>query len=156
MGLLNLFLGLSGGLLDKKPPEPETVDMSALAWAESRNNPEAESRKGARGHIQMMPRTYAGLETDAKSSGVPLPDEIKGVPFEEAVNNPELLEVAGEFYLEALSVYLKRMGVPVNARNLVAAWNMGASGYAGALEEGRELPKETTGLLDRYFAALDK
>nr|ANO58166.1 hypothetical protein [uncultured Gammaproteobacteria bacterium] len=129
------------------------VQVEMLKQAESNNNPDAVSSKGARGAIQMMPSTYDGLKVDEESTGVPFPSELEGVSFDEALADPELLDMAGQFYLEVLAVYLERYGVPVTTKNLIGAWNRGAHGYSHDYEKG-EFHQETKGLWKRYNEAL--
>jgi len=126
-----------------------SVDLERLALAESNNDPTAVSEDGARGHIQMMPKTYAGLEAEAAEFGVKYPAELKGVSMDEAVENPELLELAGETYLEVLKLQLQNLDIPVDTQNLIGAWNMGADGYFKALATGN-FPEETINLWHRY------
>jgi len=130
------------------------VDMVRLAEAETNNDPTAVSEDGARGHIQMMPKTYADLEGEAADFGVSFPEELKGVSFEEAVANPELLELAGETYMQILALQLQNLDIPVNEQNLIGAWNMGADGYFIALATGK-IPQETIGLWKRYGIEID-
>lgn len=125
------------------------VDLNLLAMAETNNDPTAVSEDGAVGHIQMMPSTYDNLKVEAQNEGVIFPEQLEGVSIDEAVANPEILELAGTVYLKVLSSYLKELDIPVNTQNLIGAWNMGADGYFAALATGN-FPEETVQLWKRY------
>ena len=103
--------------------------IRAVMRAESANDPRAVSSAGAKGLMQIMPRTWEELRARYDLGGDPL--------------EPRDNILAGTAYLREM---YDRFGAP----GFLAAYNAGPERYAEHLATGRPLPRETRA----YVAAL--
>ncbi|TXH14865.1 MAG: lytic transglycosylase domain-containing protein [Hyphomicrobiaceae bacterium] len=98
--------------------------LRAIAQAESSWNPRAVSPVGAKGIVQIMPKTWAELR--GRYGG---PDD----PFD-PVQNLRL----GAHYLREIATYLNSQGVPVTIRRVAAAYNGGMGMVTKRYRENRD------------------
>ena len=122
---------------EDSPPTSATIDPNfhtAIRDIESRNNPNAVSRKGARGVMQVMPKTLRN----------------PGYGVQPAKNNsPAELERVGKDYFNAM---LDKYGG--DKRMALIAYNMGpiaTDKWASQGSDYNQLPKETQGYVPKVF-----
>jgi soluble lytic murein transglycosylase-like protein len=107
--------------------------IEAVMGAESGRDPQAVSRAGAMGLMQLMPGTWAMLRSRLRLG----PD-----PFDVRDN------------LVAGAAYLREMHDRFGAPGFLAAYNAGPARYAEHLSRGRPLPAETRAYVRRLAPRL--
>ena len=126
----------------------DTLDLARLIEADTATKGGRTSSQGAYGFAQFMPSTWRNLAKDSEVTGVPIPDEIKGMGFREVMDNVGSAKIAARTYLRMLERYLERRNLPVNTRNILGSYNVGPTMYANRLRKG-EVPFH---LWDRWIS----
>lgn len=116
---------------------------AAMEQIESGGNPNSVSDKGARGLMQLMPKTYEDI---AKRYGLP----------KDGIDDPETNRTAGKLYMQELK---ERYGNDIT--KTVAAYNMGPTALDKVISKypntwEKHLPKETENHIKKFYKALDE
>lgn len=137
MKLLTLLM-ICGSALTARSADAKAF-LPALAWAESHQQDTARGARGERGRYQMRPVAWQQANRIAGTK----------VPFSMATNEPASTKQA-TIYLGWLDTYLTRAlcRTPTPAE-LVAAWQLGPSGFRRAGFNLRRVPASTRRAIER-------
>jgi hypothetical protein len=127
---------------------PENKLVEAVIMAESNNNPNAVSKMGAKGKMQIMPETLRDYNKRHKTNYT-----------EEDLMNPIINEEIGREYLfERLPKIIKSKKIPLSLYTVLASYNRGAENVKKWLthQEGEfyAQPKETQGYVKKIYVDL--
>ena len=137
--------------LEKAPKTTSGIDTDIIWDIESSKGTNMNSRAGAKGHHQFMPKTWPYVIKDMGKEGQ------EGWDWESGPMDYDKSTQASKHYFDViLPRELKAKGVPVNEKTLLAAYNAGAGTVSktykkhGAKWWEGHLPEETRNYIKKY------
>lgn len=133
-------------IVNKIIPQSTFINVEKIIKIESSGNPKAKSHKGARGLMQIMPKTWDEV---VRNMG-------ENWDYDRYVENPEINKKVGSYYINTMiPKYLKSYRLPDTIETRLAAYNAGIKTvrnlYMKYSDNWKDhLPLETKNYIKKY------